>query len=52
MRQQQPHGAPGGLGGLGDLGSLAAGATVTRLASVALHFFTQTRWDRMLHQIR
>ena len=23
-----------------------------RLASVFVHFFTRTRWDRMLHQIR
>jgi len=29
-----------------------AGATVERLASVFAHFFTRTRWDRMLHQIR
>ncbi len=28
-----------------------AGATLTRLASVFVHFFTRTRWDRMLHQI-
>ncbi len=28
-----------------------AGATFTRLASVFVHFFTRTRWDRMLHQI-
>ena len=29
-----------------------AGATVKGLASVFTHFFTRTRWDRMLHQIR
>jgi signal peptidase I len=29
-----------------------AGATVRRLASVVAHFFTRTRWDRMLRQIR
>ena len=29
-----------------------AGATLERLASVFVHFFTRTRWDRMLHQIR
>jgi signal peptidase I len=28
------------------------GSTVKRLASVFTHFFTRTRWDRMLHQIR
>ena len=28
-----------------------AGAVFTRLASVFVHFFTRTRWDRMLHQI-
>ena len=28
------------------------GATVKGLASVFAHFFTRTRWDRMLHQIR
>jgi len=27
-------------------------STVKRLASVFTHFFTRTRWDRMLHQIR
>jgi signal peptidase I len=27
-------------------------ATVKNLASVFTHFFTRTRWDRMLHQIR
>jgi signal peptidase I len=29
-----------------------AGATVKGLASTFVHFFTRTRWDRMLHQIR
>ena len=29
-----------------------AGAAVRGLASVFTHFFTRTRWDRMLHQIR
>jgi signal peptidase I len=28
-----------------------AGATVRGLVSVFAHFFTRTRWDRMLHQI-
>jgi len=28
-----------------------AGATIKGLASVFVHFFTRTRWDRMLHQI-
>jgi signal peptidase I len=28
-----------------------AGATIKGLASVFAHFFTRTRWDRMLHQI-
>jgi signal peptidase I len=30
----------------------SAGATVRRLGSVFAHFFTRTRWDRMLHQVR
>ena len=29
-----------------------AGATLRRLGSVFVHFFTRTRWDRMLHLIR
>ena len=29
-----------------------AGATLKGLGSVGAHFFTRTRWDRMLHQIR
>ena len=28
------------------------GATIGRLASVVTHFFTRTRWERLLHQIR
>ena len=28
------------------------GETLKRLGSVFVHFFTRTRWDRMLHQIR
>ncbi len=28
------------------------GATLRGMASVFVHFFTRTRWDRMLHQIR
>jgi signal peptidase I len=28
------------------------GATLRGLGSVFAHFFTRTRWDRMLHQIR
>ncbi len=27
------------------------GATITRLISVVTHFFTRTRWERLLHQI-
>ena len=29
----------------------SAGATIKNLVSVFAHFFTRTRWDRMLHQI-
>ena len=29
----------------------SAGATAKGMASVFVHFFTKTRWDRMLHQI-
>ena len=36
----------------GDYQDEGAGATVKGLASVFAHFFTRTRWDRMLHQIR
>lgn len=28
------------------------GAAVRRLGSVAVHFFTRTRWERMFHQVR
>ena len=38
-----------GARGLRDEG---AGATLEGLGSVFVHFFTRTRWDRMLHQIR
>ena len=30
----------------------SAGATAKGMASVFVHFFTKTRWDRMFHQIR
>ena len=36
----------------GDYDEKGAGATVRGLASTFVHFFTLTRWDRMLHQIR
>jgi signal peptidase I len=29
-----------------------AGATIKGIGSVFVHFFTRTRWDRMLHPIR
>jgi signal peptidase I len=35
-----------------DYQEQGAGATIRGLASVFTHFFTRTRWDRMLHQIR
>jgi signal peptidase I len=35
-----------------DYQEVGAGATIKGLASVFMHFFTRTRWDRMLHQIR
>jgi signal peptidase I len=35
-----------------DYQDAGAAATVKGLASVFVHFFTRTRWDRMLHQIR
>ncbi|MQA31084.1 MAG: signal peptidase I [Luteitalea sp.] len=35
-----------------DAQAEGAGAAVRRLGSVFVHFFTRTRWDRMLHQIR
>jgi hypothetical protein len=28
------------------------GAAVRRVGSMATHFFTRTRWDRMLRQVR
>ena len=28
------------------------GATIKRLGSVVMHFFTKTRWERLFHQIR
>lgn len=36
----------------GDYEEDGAGAAVRGMASVFVHFFTRTRWDRMLHQIR
>jgi signal peptidase I len=35
-----------------DYQETGAGATLRGLGSVFVHFFTRTRWDRMLHQIR
>jgi signal peptidase I len=35
-----------------DYQDAGAAATIRGLASVFVHFFTRTRWDRMLHQIR
>jgi signal peptidase I len=35
-----------------DYQDAGAAATARGLASVFIHFFTRTRWDRMLHQIR
>jgi signal peptidase I len=35
-----------------DYETEGAGATLRGLGSVFAHFFTRTRWDRMLHQIR
>ena len=35
-----------------DYETEGAGATLRSLGSVFAHFFTRTRWDRMLHQIR
>jgi signal peptidase I len=34
-----------------DYAETGAGATLRGMASVFVHFFTRTRWDRMLHQI-
>src|SRR5947209_7686943 len=36
----------------GDYQEDGAGATLKGLASVFVHFFTRTRWDRMFHEIR
>src|SRR6476620_7427840 len=36
----------------GDYDDNDAGTTIRKIASVFAHFFTRTRWDRMLHQIR
>jgi signal peptidase I len=38
--------------GRGDYQEDGAGATLKGFGSVFVHFFTRTRWDRMLHQIR
>ena len=38
--------------GVGDYYEEGPGATLKRLGSVFVHFFTRTRWDRMFHQIR
>ncbi len=35
-----------------DYEATGAGATIKNIGSVFAHFFTRTRWDRMLHQIR
>ena len=35
-----------------DYEAAGAGATVRNMASVFVHFFTRTRWDRMFHPIR
>ena len=35
-----------------DYEQVGAGNALKRLGSVFVHFFTRTRWDRMLHQIR
>jgi signal peptidase I len=35
-----------------DYQDLSTGATIRGVASVFVHFFTKTRWDRLLHQIR
>jgi signal peptidase I len=34
-----------------DLADDSLGATFTRIISVGTHFFTKTRWERLLHQI-
>jgi signal peptidase I len=38
--------------GLADYHEESTGETLKGLGSVFAHFFTRTRWDRMLHQIR
>jgi signal peptidase I len=38
--------------GRDDYQDESAGAAIKGLGSVFVHFFTKTRWDRMLHQIR
>jgi signal peptidase I len=38
--------------GVGDYYEEGTAAALKRLGSVFVHFFTRTRWDRMLHQIR
>jgi signal peptidase I len=37
--------------GRAEYGEDGVGATVQRLLSVVTHFFTRTRWERILHQI-
>ena len=39
-------------GGREDYQDVSAGETLKGFGSVFAHFFTRTRWDRMLHQIR
>ncbi len=34
-----------------DLADDSLGATATRVFSIITHFFTKTRWERLLHQI-
>jgi signal peptidase I len=38
--------------GVGDYHEESTGEALKGLGSVFVHFFTRTRWDRMLHQIR
>ena len=35
-----------------DYADESLGGSIKRITSVVTHFFTRTRWDRMLHQIR
>ena len=37
--------------GRDDLSDESFGATVTRVFTIVTHFFTRTRWERLLHQI-